>query len=83
MNNSVFTTSDIVKYLIITGIVYTILKVIFDKSKNANQSSIKIDASELIEKFKGKGSASKGSASKGQKSVARPSTVVDYKKKKK
>jgi hypothetical protein len=79
MNNSVFTTRDIVKYFIIAGIVYTILKVIFDKSKNANQSSIKIDASELIEKFKG----SKGSGSKGQKSVARPSTVVDYKKKKK
>jgi hypothetical protein len=51
MNNSVFTTRDIVKYLIIAGIVYTILKVIFDKSKNANQSSTKTDNSKLTEKF--------------------------------
>jgi hypothetical protein len=51
MNNSVFTTSDIVKYLIITGIVYTILKVIFDKSKNAKQPTTKTDDSKLTEKF--------------------------------
>jgi len=45
MNNSVFTTSDIIKYLIILGIVYTILKVIF------NQPTIKTDDSKLTEKF--------------------------------
>ena len=40
MNNSAFTTRDIVKYFIIAGIVYTILKVIFDKAKNNTENFI-------------------------------------------
>lgn len=51
MNNSVFTTNDIVKYLIISSVIIIILKVIFDKSKNAKQPTIKTDESKLTEKF--------------------------------
>jgi hypothetical protein len=51
MNNSVFTTRDIVKYLIISGIVYIILKVIFNKSTNINQPIIRTDSSKLTENF--------------------------------
>jgi hypothetical protein len=51
MSNSVFTTRDIVKYLIILGVIYIILKVIFDKPKNAKQPTIKTEETKSTEGF--------------------------------
>jgi hypothetical protein len=51
MNNSVFTTNDIVKYLIISSVIIIILKVIFDKPKNVKQPTIKTEESKSTEEF--------------------------------